>query len=137
MQHVSTLQELDKAVPTAVALGVFDGVHLGHQALIRDMVAQAKQKGIRTAVMTFFPHPKVVLKGLSGRLYLTPISKRAQLLHALGVEIVVTNQFDEATRQITAEHYVDLMQTHLGMVEIWSGDILRFPVVCNQIQNLR
>ena len=122
MHHFRDLIDLPTPQPTAVALGVFDGVHLGHRALITDMVAQAREKGLRTAVMTFFPHPKVVLKGLSGRLYLSPIEERAQILCELGIDLVVTNRFDVETRQTRAATYVDLMQQKLGMVQIWSGD---------------
>lgn len=122
MLHIRELSDLPLVEPTVVALGVFDGVHLGHQALITDMVSQAREKGLRTAVMTFFPHPKVVLKGLSGRLYLEPIEARAKRLSDLGIDIVVTNHFDQTTRETRAATYVEIMQSKLGMVEIWSGD---------------
>ena len=122
MLHIRDLSDAPSVQPTAVALGVFDGVHRGHQALITDMVAQARERGLRTAVMTFFPHPKVVLNGANGRLYLATIEERAARLSELGIDIVVTNRFDHETRETRAATYVEMMQSRLGMVQIWSGD---------------
>ncbi|MFN2178843.1 MAG: hypothetical protein ACK2UV_05115, partial [Candidatus Promineifilaceae bacterium] len=63
IHRVNTLAELSDRRPTYLALGSFDGVHLGHQAVLRQMVAEAQGDGVRSAVLTFFPHPKRVLSG--------------------------------------------------------------------------
>lgn len=123
MQYITDLTQVsDKSTPTAVALGVFDGVHLGHQALIGAMVAQARENGLRTAVVTFYPHPKVVIQGLSGRLYLGTLDERARRLRALGIDDVVIYPFTPETRQTRAAEFVAELQAHLNMKQIWSGD---------------
>ena len=122
MQHFSRLNELSNPEPTAVALGMFDGVHLGHQALLKSMAEQARAKGLRTAALTFFPHPRAVLLQRFGRQYLTTVEERAELIGACDIDLIITTPFNEQTRNIRAAEYVDLMQKHLGMVEIWSGD---------------
>ncbi len=123
MQYVTDLTQVsDKTTPTAVALGVFDGVHLGHQALLRSMVSQAHENGLRTAVVTFYPHPKVVLQGLSGRLYLGTLDERARRLRALGIDEVVIYPFTGETRETRAAEFVAQLQEHLSMRQIWSGD---------------
>ena len=122
MQHFLQLDELTDPQPTAVALGMFDGVHLGHQALLKSMAAEAREKGLRTAALTFFPHPRAVLLRRFGRQYLTTIEERAMLIGECDIDLIITTPFNDETRNTRAADFVRLMQTHLGMVEIWSGD---------------
>ena len=63
MIHLTALTEAKPDQPTALTVGAFDGVHLGHQALIRTMTAHAHAHGMRSAVLPFYPHPSVVLNG--------------------------------------------------------------------------
>lgn len=120
MLEVSNLEEITTSVPTAVAIGVFDGVHCGHQALLAQMMAQAA--GLRTAVLTFFPHPKVVIQGRSGRIYLTTLEDRLRYLKETGVDLVIVHPFDEHTRHTRAAAFMDQLQTHVGMTQVWSGE---------------
>src|SRR5690606_42056631 len=90
--RVDSLDALQDRRPTFLAIGVFDGVHLGHQQLLSDMVAAAQAAGARPAVLTFFPHPMVVIRNLRGRIYLTTLSHRVTLLSRLGIELVVVHQ---------------------------------------------
>ncbi|MFK7800797.1 MAG: bifunctional riboflavin kinase/FAD synthetase [Anaerolineae bacterium] len=122
MQHFLRLNELNDPQPTAVALGMFDGVHLGHQALLKTMAEHARSKGLRTAALTFFPHPRAVLLQRFGRQYLTTVDERAELVGDCDIDLIITTPFNDTTRNIRAAEYVELMQKHLGMVEIWSGD---------------
>lgn len=122
MQHFSKLTDLSDPRPTAVALGMFDGVHKGHQALLKSMAAEARKKGLRTAALTFFPHPRALLLKRFGRQYLTTVDERAALIGACDIDLIITTPFNESTRHTRASEYVELMQKHLGMVEIWSGD---------------
>ena len=86
--RVDSLDALHDRRPTFLAIGVFDGVHRGHQQLLSDMVAAAQAAGARPAVLTFFPHPMVVIRNLRGRIYLTTLSHRVTLLSRLGIELV-------------------------------------------------
>lgn len=122
MQHFLQLEELSDPKPTAVALGMFDGVHLGHQALLKTMAAEAREKGLRTAALTFFPHPRAVLLQRFGRQYLTTLEERAHLVGECDIDLIITTPFNEETRNTRAADFVAQMQHHLGMVEIWSGD---------------
>jgi len=94
MQHVTSLADAHPSGPTIVAVGMFDGVHRGHQHLLRRLVQTARVRGYVPAVLTFFPHPDVVLGRASGRYYLTSPQQRADLLGELGVELVVTHPFN-------------------------------------------
>jgi len=121
MQHVTELEQANPPGPTIVAVGMFDGVHRGHQHLLRRLVERARAENLTPTVLTFFPHPDKVLGRAEGRYYLTSPAQRAALLGALGVELVVTHPFDDSVRQIRAADFVDRLLTHLNLRELWVG----------------
>ena len=120
--RVNLLTELSEKQPTYLALGSFDGVHLGHQTVLRTMVEAAQRDGARTAVLTFFPHPKRVLQNLTGAYYLTTIEDRVQFLGEQGIDLVITHPFDETVRQTRATDFVDQLIQYADMRQIWGGD---------------
>src|SRR5688572_33322629 len=107
MQHVNSLAETQLDKPSVVTIGVFDGVHRGHQALIKRIVETAHQANRLAVVLTFHPHPDVVLKNIEGRYYLTTPEYRAQLLGEMGVDVVITHPFDDTVRSVRAADFVD------------------------------
>ena len=119
MKHVYGLSELYSEQPSLVTIGVFDGVHRGHQMLIRRLVEDAHRGARQAVVLTLFPHPDVVLRGETGRYYLTTPEQKAELLGALGVDLVVTHPFDESVRQVRAADFVDQLREHLNMTRLW------------------
>jgi riboflavin kinase/FMN adenylyltransferase len=121
MQHYHALTDAYLDRSSVVTIGVFDGVHRGHQHLIRTLVAQARTDGKLAVALTFYPHPDIVLKKLSGRYYLSDPEERAQLLGALGVDYVITQRFDNALRQIRAQDYVEMLRRHLRLSSLWVG----------------
>ncbi|MBK8032653.1 MAG: bifunctional riboflavin kinase/FAD synthetase [Chloroflexi bacterium] len=121
MNHVYDLATIQLDQPSVVTIGVFDGVHRGHQHLIQRLVRSARESGRLAVVLTFFPHPDVVLRGLTGRYYLTSPQQRAELMGELGVDHVITLPFNEEFRQIRAAAFVDLMREHLKLESLWVG----------------
>ncbi len=121
MQHVKKLSDAAPSGPAIVAVGMFDGVHIGHQHLLRRLVETARQRGCVPAVLTFFPHPDVVLGRASGRYYLTTPEGRAAELGKLGVQIVVTHPFNDEVRHIRAADFVDQLLAYLHLRELWVG----------------
>lgn len=121
MRHVRTLEQAQPDRPTLVTIGMFDGVHRGHQLVIRQMLKAAAALDVSSAVLTFYPHPEIVLRGPRPRFYLTTPDERARLLHALGVELVITHPFDDDVRHIRAAAFVDRLLQHLKMRELWVG----------------
>ncbi|MBO9309405.1 MAG: bifunctional riboflavin kinase/FAD synthetase [Chloroflexi bacterium] len=119
-QHATQLSAVRLAQPSVVTIGIFDGVHRGHQYLLRKMVEAAHQADQLAVAVTFFPHPDVILRGITGRrYYLTTPEQRAELLFALGVDIVVTQPFDETLRRMRAADFVDMLLAHLRMASLW------------------
>ncbi|MCE2489290.1 MAG: bifunctional riboflavin kinase/FAD synthetase [Anaerolineae bacterium] len=107
--------------PALVTIGVFDGVHLGHRRLLEGLVRQARQTGLRSVVVTFFPHPDLVLRGLHGRYYLTRPEEKETLLRQQGIDDVYTLAFDDALRQVSAEAFCRQLRQGLDMRELSVG----------------
>lgn len=116
-----SLAELKPDRPSLITIGSFDGVHLGHQALIRNLVESAHARGYHAAVVTFFPHPSVVLRGRKPSFYLNSPEEKAALFAGLGIDTLVTHPFDHAVAQITASQFVDQLIAALDFKEIWCG----------------
>lgn len=120
--RVTHLHEVDHKQPTCIAIGSFDGVHRGHQALLGQMVARARAAGRRAAALTFFPHPRRVLHTLPPRFYLTTLDERVRLLAVQGIDLVITHPFDDEVRHIRAAEFVDQLLETLDMKELWGGN---------------
>ncbi len=120
--RVTHLDEVDHKQPTYVAIGSFDGVHRGHQALLRRMAEQAHATGRRAAALTFFPHPRRVLQTLPPRFYLTTLDERVHLLAEQGIDLIITHPFDDEVRRIRAADFVDQLLAALDMKQLWGGD---------------
>lgn len=121
MKHLRHLEDAKLDADSLVTIGVFDGVHLGHQQLIQRLVDSARASGNKAIVLTFYPHPDKLLEQVKTRYYLTTPEKRAELLLNLGVDLVITHPFDEETRRLQAAEFVDLLVTNLRIREIWVG----------------
>jgi len=106
---------------TWVTIGAFDGVHRGHQALIRPLVEAAHQAGREVVVLTFFPHPVVVLRGIQGSFYLNSPEERAELLGELGVDYVITLNFTRQVAALSAREFIELASEQLGLERLWVG----------------
>lgn len=111
---------------SVVTTGTFDGVHLGHRAIVAYLVGRAQEIGGVPTVVTFSPHPREVITGQPVPL-LTTLDERTALLEALGVERVVVLPFSRALSQLPAEAYVeDVLLGQVGMQDIVIGYDHRF-----------
>ncbi|HUR29391.1 MAG TPA: hypothetical protein VM509_14475, partial [Planctomycetota bacterium] len=89
---------------SVVSIGVFDGVHLGHQAILAANVERARELGARPTVVTFAGHPKKLLLGREPRT-LTSLEHRLELFRRAGIGHTLALTFDEALRQLPAEEF--------------------------------
>ncbi|WP_371878471.1 FAD synthetase [Geobacillus proteiniphilus] len=105
-----------------VTIGAFDGVHLGHQALIRKVVERAKTFGIPAVVYTFDPPPRCYFQKVP---MLTPPDEKLKRLKHLKVDYAILARFDEAYLSRSAESFIEELQM-LNPVEIWVGRDFRF-----------
>lgn len=121
MDLITSLESIRPDQPTVLTIGTFDGVHVGHRRLITEMVAAAHARDMRAGVLTFYPHPAVVLRGREPAFYITSPAEKAALFAEFGIDLVVTHPFDHETSLITAGEFLQRLQAHLDVREIWAG----------------
>jgi riboflavin kinase/FMN adenylyltransferase len=119
MHHYRSLEEVTLQ-NSWVTVGVFDGVHRGHQIILEKLTAGAHANGVPAVVLTFDPHPANVL-GRSTVKLLTLPGERAKLLGEVGVDVVITHPFDKDFANVTAFDFMRLLKTHLGLSHIVAG----------------
>jgi riboflavin kinase / FMN adenylyltransferase len=108
MRIVEGLERLPlDAVPSVVTVGFFDGVHLGHRAVIGRTVDAARERGVRAVAVTFDRHPREVLTPGSEPRLLTTVERRASLIEAIGIDDLVVLAFTKEFSQVSAEGFVD------------------------------
>jgi riboflavin kinase/FMN adenylyltransferase len=110
-----------------VTIGVFDGVHRGHQQIIGHTVERARQAGIASVVVTFDPHPSEVVRPGSHPAILTESSRKAELIEALGVDVLCVIPFTVDFSRLSAETFVhDVLVEHLHASAVVVGENFRF-----------
>lgn len=92
-------------VGTAVSIGVYDGVHLGHRTLLQTLRARAEAEGLATAVVTFDKHPALITRPANAPKLLTTLDQKLELLDAVGVDYVYLVEFDEERAQTAAADF--------------------------------
>lgn len=120
MQQFSSLVDLPPQA-TWLTIGSFDGVHRGHQEILHNLVTSAHLAHARAAVLTFFPHPSVVLRGQSGPFYLTTPEERAQLISRHAVDMLITLPFTRELANITAQDFMTELKQKLQLARLWVG----------------
>ncbi|CAM3713243.1 riboflavin biosynthesis protein RibF [Flavobacterium saliperosum S13] len=106
MKVFSSIQEFDISSATVVTLGTFDGVHIGHQRILEKLTTSASVLGCESLVLTFFPHPRMVLQQDAEIKLLNTIEEKTVLLEKFGIGNLVVHPFDELFSQLTAEEFV-------------------------------
>ena len=115
MQIEQELAELSPGRDMLLAVGVFDGVHLGHQYLISQLKELARQRNLLSGVVTFHQHPQAVLSPQTKLPFLTDLSQRINRLKNEGVEAVITLSFTRELAQLSARQFVSLLKEYLRM----------------------
>lgn len=106
--HLHHPHHFPKLPPLAVALGYFDGVHLGHQKVILEAKKEANRLGIKSGVMTFDPHPSVILgKNIKHVEYISPLPDKIELLEDLGIDFVIIVNFSLKFAHLLPQEFID------------------------------
>jgi riboflavin kinase / FMN adenylyltransferase len=106
---------------TILTIGAFDGVHRGHQHLINNAVRRARALGCQSAVLTFDPHPDLVIHPERDRLYLTSLAERAELIERLGADLLIVMPFTRETMGLTALDFMSRVCGAVALRELWVG----------------
>jgi riboflavin kinase/FMN adenylyltransferase len=125
MHIVHDLAQIHSASRSCVTVGVFDGVHRGHQRLITRMVESARSTDNAAVAITFNPHPATVLNGEPLPL-LSAMEERIELLAALGLDTLVIFPFTATIVRISATNFAERLLYHLRLAELWIGPDFAF-----------
>ncbi|HKZ55558.1 MAG TPA: bifunctional riboflavin kinase/FAD synthetase [Anaerolineales bacterium] len=105
-----------------LTIGSFDGIHLGHQEIIRQMIEAARMLGLPSVVLTFYPHPSVVLRGRRPSFYITSPEEKAAMMAELGVDYVINQKFDRQLSLVSAEAFLERLRGRLRFHGLWIGE---------------
>lgn len=106
---------------SVLTIGAFDGLHLGHQELVRRLIRSARETSRLSGVVTFDPLPRSVLAPDSSFICLTTIEDKIELLEAWGVDVLIIIPFTMEVANTTARDFVAGLREHARMTELWVG----------------
>ena len=102
----NSIKSFNTTKPTIVTIGTFDGVHLGHQKIVAQITKNADALNCESLVLTFFPHPRMVLQESTEMKQLNTLNEKIALLDNLGIDNLVVHPFDKEFSRLTAEEFV-------------------------------
>ena len=127
MEQLTTTAEFKSNTQSVITIGTFDGVHIDHRAIMQRLVAAAKEQGLVSAVLTSFPHPRMVLQKNSDIKLINTLSEKKQLLEDIGLDYFVVEPFTYEFSRLSALEYVrDILVTQLKAKKIIIGYDHRF-----------
>ncbi len=119
MQILTDLAQV-KPEPSCLTIGYFDGVHRGHRYLINQASKTARQQRLRAVLLTFYPHPNVVLRGAEP-FYLSTREEKLALLSELDLDLIIIQPFTPGLTQTRAGPFIDWLIKSVGLVNLWVG----------------
>ncbi len=119
MQHLHSITAA--SIQNAwLTIGVFDGVHRGHQSILQKLITDAHAQNAPAVLLSFHPHPATVLAKRDIKLLTTP-DERADLVARLGLDALITHPFDAPTAGTSAQAFMTLLKKHLGLSHLLIG----------------
>lgn len=127
MSEIRTVKGYISQEPTVVTIGTFDGVHIGHQKIVKHLIETAKVDGLKSVILTFFPHPRMVLQKDANIKLINTVEERHYILESLGIDYLFIKEFTHEFSRMTAEDFVkDLLVDKLQAKKIIIGYDHRF-----------
>ena len=127
MITVQSISNYDKKHNTAITIGTFDGVHIGHRKILQRLINSAKEQKLKATVLTFFPHPRMVLQKDSDIKLLSTLEEKKQILEEMGLDQLIIHPFTMEFSRLTATEFVrDLLVNELKAKRIVIGYDHRF-----------
>lgn len=122
MKIVKDITNFSSETQTFVTIGTFDGVHFGHQQIIEKLVSEAQKAGKKSVVLTFFPHPRMVLQKDAFLELINTIDERAALLEKTGLDYLIIHPFSKEFSRTTALEFVrDILVNQLNISKLIIG----------------
>lgn len=122
MRVYNSLSSYKNEKPSVVTIGTFDGVHLGHKAILKQLFNVAEEEGLESVLLTFFPHPRMVLQKESSVKLINTISERKEIIEQTGVSNIVIHPFTKEFSRLSAIDFVrDVLVNQLHVKKIIIG----------------
>ncbi len=122
MDVFNSITSYNKTNPSVVTIGTFDGVHLGHKAILTQLVDSAKKDNLESVLLTFFPHPRMVLQKESTVRLINTIKEREEIIEQTGVSNLIIHPFTKEFSRLTALEFVrDILVNQLHIKKIIIG----------------
>ena len=106
MSEVENIEAYKSIAPTVVTIGTFDGVHIGHQKIIKRLMNTGKSDHLKSVILTFFPHPRMVLQKDSNIKLINTIDERSHILDDLGLDYLLIKKFTKTFSRLSAKDFV-------------------------------
>ncbi|MDY3536716.1 bifunctional riboflavin kinase/FAD synthetase [Riemerella anatipestifer] len=106
MKVISSISDYKNTSPTALSIGMFDGVHLGHQSIIKNLKEISDEKKLSSGLLTFWPHPRTIFNPNENLKLLNTLTEKTSLIENLGVDFLFLQNFDEDFRNLSADDFV-------------------------------
>ncbi|MDN4607419.1 bifunctional riboflavin kinase/FAD synthetase [Sporosarcina highlanderae] len=117
-QHIT----IDEKGPFSLAIGFFDGLHKGHQAVIGEALKNGDRLGIKSAVMTFDPHPSHLFSDGKNKVgYITQYPEKSRLIEEIGIDVLFIVKFDWSLASLSPEQFIEIFIKGLGVKHVSAG----------------
>ncbi len=108
MKVIHSISNFSSENDCFVTIGTFDGVHIGHQKILKDLIQSAKEQNKKSVLLTFFPHPRMVLQKDVSLELLNTIDEKSQLLEEMGLDYLIIHPFSKEFSRLTALDFVEI-----------------------------
>ncbi len=127
METIQGISKFKNTLPTAITIGTFDGVHIGHRQILERLINNAKHANLNSVLVTFFPHPRMVLQKESNLKLLNTLDEKIEILESLGLDYVIVHPFTKEFSRLSAIEFVrDILVNQLKAKRIIIGYDHRF-----------
>lgn len=127
METIQGISQFKSSKPTIITIGTFDGVHIGHSKILERLINNAENLDLQSAVLTFFPHPRMVLQKDADIKLLNTLEEKKQILEEIGLDYLIVHPFTTAFSRLSALEFVrDILVNQLKVKKIIIGYDHRF-----------
>ena len=122
MKVIQSIAAFNSSEKTIVTIGTFDGIHIGHQKILKNLIRTANNEGKKSVLLTFFPHPRMVLQKENKILLLNTIKEKSGLLEKMGLDYLIIHPFSRDFSRLTALDFVrDILVNKLNTSRLIIG----------------
>ena len=106
LKIIKNISDFKTSVKTTVTIGTFDGVHVGHQSILKNLIKTSKESNTKSVLFTFFPHPRVVIQKKSNIKLINTLEEKIELLKKTGLDYLIIHPFDKEFSKLTSLEFV-------------------------------